>query len=292
MRLQTESLRTSGHREDVMRIRQLVSAISIALGSVAAVSSAADTSSPDDRQSALTPALYIVQAESLNTADKSVVRVNAKVEQEFEIIHSVSAYLTPEQVARLRDTSGIRVYENRSVSERGLLGSLTSSLTSTTNTVVSSVNNAVASSAVGVVTSQVVAPVTSTVVTNSLVSGITSPVVAAISSNTTLQDGTGVTAATAAYKTGYPELLGADSLQKAGVTGKGVTIAILDSGIWQDLSQNYGGRILASVDVTNGGSGPVTSDPYGHGTHVTSIAAGGAQNLAGGYLGIAPQSNL
>ena len=92
-----------------MRIRQLVSAISIALGSVAAVSSAADSISPDDRQSALTPALYIVQAESLNTADQSVVRVNAKVEQEFEIIHSVSAYLTPKQVARLCGTNGIRV---------------------------------------------------------------------------------------------------------------------------------------------------------------------------------------
>ena len=86
--------------------------------------------------------------------------------------------------------------------------------------------------------------------------------------------------------------MGADSLQKAGITGKGVTIAILDSGIWQDLGQNYGGRILASVDVTNGGSGSVTSDPYGHGTHVTSIAAGGAQNLGGGYLGIAPKANL
>ena len=61
--------------------------------------------SPDNRQSALTPALYIVQADSLNTADKSVVRVDAKVEQEFEIIHSVSAYLTPKQVATLRDTS-------------------------------------------------------------------------------------------------------------------------------------------------------------------------------------------
>ncbi len=57
-------------------------------------------------------------------------------------------------------------------------------------------------------------------------------------------------------------------------------------------SQNYSGRILGSIDVTNGGTGPVKSDPYGHGTHVTSIAASGAQNLAGGYLGIAPKSNL
>jgi serine protease AprX len=272
----------------MMSIRLWVSAISIALGSVAAASSAADSTSPGDRQSALTPALYIVQAESLHTADKSVVRVNAKVEQEFEIIHSVSAYLTPKQVARLRATNGIRVYADRPVSERGLLGNLTS----LTNNVVSSTNNIVASSAVGVVTGQVVAPVASAVVTNSLVSGITSPAVANKSVHTTLTDGTGVQASTAQYQTDYPALVGADSLQQAGITGKGVTIAILDSGIWQDLGQNYGGRILASVDVTNGGSGTVTSDPYGHGTHVTSIAAGGAQNMAGGYLGIAPKANL
>ena len=37
------------------------------------------------------------------------------------------------------------------------------------------------------------------------------------------------------YQTDYPGLVGADSLQKAGITGKGVTVAILDSGLWQDL---------------------------------------------------------
>ena len=36
----------------------------------------------------------------------------------------------------------------------------------------------------------------------------------------------------------------------------------------------------------------VTGDPYGHGTHITSIAAGDAQNIAGQYLSIAPQANL
>ncbi len=50
--------------------------------------------------------------------------------------------------------------------------------------------------------------------------------------------------------------------------------------------------MLASIDVLNGGSGPVTGDPYGHGTHVTSIAAGGAMNVSGSYLSIAPQANL
>ena len=94
------------------------------------------------------------------------------------------------------------------------------------------------------------------------------------------------------YQTNYPMLVGADTLQQAGITGRGVTIAVLDSGLWQAPSQNYGTRMLATIDVTNGGSGPVTGDPYGHGTHVTSIAAGGAMNISGSYLGIAPQANL
>ncbi len=44
--------------------------------------------------------------------------------------------------------------------------------------------------------------------------------------------------------------------------------------------------------MTYGGRGPVTGDPYGHGTHVTSIAASGAQALSGAYQGIAPQANI
>ncbi len=101
MHPQTEAHTPSVFEDDAMSLKRSVSAISIALGSVAAVSSAADSTAPGDRQSALPPALYIAQAESLNTADKSVVRVNAKVEQEFEIIHFVSAHLTPRHRAVL-----------------------------------------------------------------------------------------------------------------------------------------------------------------------------------------------
>ena len=168
-----------------MSLSRCVSAISIALGSVAAVSSAADSVSPGDRQSALTPALYIVQADSLNTADKSVVRVNAKVEQEFEIIHSVSAYLTPEQASVLRGTPGVRVYENREVSERALLTSVTgttSTAVSTDYTLVSTTYNWLSYS----------------------------PAVCNVSTNTTLSDGTGINAPTFLYQTDYPALVGAD----------------------------------------------------------------------------------
>src|SRR6202030_2639280 len=125
-----------------------------------------------------------------------------------------------------------------------------------------------------------------------LLSPVTSPVVMLASSLQTPADGQGMLLPTLLYQTNYPMLVGADALQQAGVTGKGVTIAVLDSGLWQDPSQNYGPRLLASIDVLNGGSGPVKGDPYGHGTHVTSIAAGGAMNVCGSYLSIAPQANL
>src|SRR5262249_19015282 len=113
-----------------------------------------------------------------------------------------------------------------------------------------------------------------------------------LSSSTGLKDGSGVAGLTLAYQTNYPQLIGADDLQRAGITGRGITIAMLDTGLWNDTTQFYGTRVLATRDVTNGGTGTVKGDPYGHGTHITSIAASGAQNLAGQYLGIAPKANL
>jgi serine protease AprX len=110
---------------------------------------------------------------------------------------------------------------------------------------------------------------------------------------TTLQvltDGMAVSAKLKDYQTSYPMLVGADTMQQAGITGKGVTLAVLDTGLWNDGGQNF--NVLASVDVVDGGTGAVTGDPYGHGTHVTSIAAGGAMTKAGTYFGIAPDVNL
>jgi len=275
-----------------MRIVHVLSAISVALGSMAAV---AASESPVPASAATeVPMLFIVQAPSAAAAEKSVELVKARVEQQFEIIHAVSAYLTHTQVEQLQRSADVRIFADRPVSTRSTTGltSLTSGLFSTVNQVTSSVNNTVTSSFVGTVTGEVTAPVVSTVTTVPLLQSVTSPLVTTFSGGTSLQDGSGVSSLTLLYQTNYPQLVGADDLQRAGITGKGVTIAVLDSGLWQDVSQNYGGRLLASVDVLNGGSGPVRNDTYGHGTHVTSIAASGAQNLAGGYLGIAPKANL
>jgi serine protease AprX len=85
------------------------------------------------------------------------------------------------------------------------------------------------------------------------------------------------------YDLNYPMLVGADLLQTAKIDGKDITIAVLDSGFWGEGTDTVKGRIVASVDLLDGGK-PVKSDPYGHGTHITSIAAG--------QFGIAPQAKL
>jgi serine protease AprX len=84
-----------------------------------------------------------------------------------------------------------------------------------------------------------------------------------------------------------------DAWRQLGVTGKGIGVAILDSGIapHPDLA----GRIVASVDFTNGGSGAALvppADPGGHGTHVAGLVAGDGTASGGAYTGAAPGANL
>ena len=79
-----------------------------------------------------------------------------------------------------------------------------------------------------------------------------------------------------------------------GVTGKGVGIAIIDSGIsasHPDFQKNGKSRVAASVDFTGGGAG----DGDGHGTGVASVAAGNGSASFGygaSYVGIAPEASI
>jgi serine protease AprX len=116
--------------------------------------------------------------------------------------------------------------------------------------------------------------------------------VAAASLATSLSDGEAISTPLSEYQTDYTLESGATMLQLGGITGRGVTVAVLDTGLWVDPQQNLSSRLLASINVVNGGTASVSGDLYGHGTHVTSIAVGGAQNIAGGYFGIAPLANL
>jgi subtilisin family serine protease len=78
-----------------------------------------------------------------------------------------------------------------------------------------------------------------------------------------------------------------------GLDGTGIGIAVLDSGIdtghttFLDKSNSL--RVVYSKDFTGEGR---TDDPFGHGTHVASIAAGNGRISRAEYVGVAPNANL
>lgn len=76
------------------------------------------------------------------------------------------------------------------------------------------------------------------------------------------------------------------------LNGAGVGIAILDSGIYyntHEISYSGSSRIIVQMDF--GGFGN-TTDYYGHGTHVASVACGTNHIKSGYYTGIAPGANI
>ena len=99
----------------------------------------------------------------------------------------------------------------------------------------------------------------------------------------------------------YSSVAGADALHKQGITGKGVTVAILDSGLWEheELRKNTAGkhRILARYDAIADIAGKEVFDESGHGTHLTSVIANSGYvsekgSPTGTFKGIAPDVNL
>ncbi len=72
------------------------------------------------------------------------------------------------------------------------------------------------------------------------------------------------------------------------VTGKGIGVAVLDSGISTHVALK---NVVASVNFVTGATG--TSDLFGHGTHVAGIIGGVATSTTSLYAGgIAPDANI
>jgi len=89
----------------------------------------------------------------------------------------------------------------------------------------------------------------------------------------------------------YPQEVNATKVWKAGGSGKGVTVAVLDSGVANAVDLSGGSRVLVHVGFA-GPPDPQDPDPGGHGTHIAGTIAGNGTLSAGQYIGMAPQANI
>ncbi len=78
-------------------------------------------------------------------------------------------------------------------------------------------------------------------------------------------------------------------VERLGVTGAGVGVATIDSGV-DPSHEDLDGRVVHFADFVN--AQPFAYDDYGHGTHVAGIIAGSGQRSNGARRGVAPGAHL
>ncbi len=88
--------------------------------------------------------------------------------------------------------------------------------------------------------------------------------------------------------------IGADRVHASGIDGSGVTVAFIDTGLWQRAARHA--RLRAQVDLVGDATveqpGRQPQDGYGHGTHIMSTVAHPAYERNARYTGIAPGADL
>jgi len=80
----------------------------------------------------------------------------------------------------------------------------------------------------------------------------------------------------------------ADMAHQAGWTGKGVGVAVLDTGIFPH--KDFDTRLVRFQDMLQLKTNPY--DDCGHGTHIAGIIAGSGRLSMGRYIGIAPGASI
>jgi serine protease AprX len=92
----------------------------------------------------------------------------------------------------------------------------------------------------------------------------------------------------------------ARELHAAGIRGKDIGVAVIDTGYWKidslDKDSAGAGRVAAQYDairnVVDTTWSSVSTDTTGHGTHVTSLIASSRKDTAGRYFGVAPDARI
>ena len=201
---------------------------------------------------------YIVQGSSIKQAKRFVIEAGGTVDRALAIIHGVEASLTESSIAILAKTHpGLRITENSAV--------ISVAKKKDKNKDKSNDNDAESDDAS---------------------SSQSTPAGGAASSSS--QGDAGFAHA--------PSLVRANELHQFGIDGRGITVAFIDSGLWEKpgLKKATTGefRIEQRHDAMSGKSGKKLKDDSGHGTHVASIIASSYQTAEGFWEGVAPSANL
>jgi len=87
---------------------------------------------------------------------------------------------------------------------------------------------------------------------------------------------------------------GATEYRAAGLTGAGVGIALIDSGVTRVAGLDAPGQVVDGPDFTADAADPLTAhrDFYGHGTHMAGIIAGADRRATDGFSGMAPAARI
>lgn len=85
---------------------------------------------------------------------------------------------------------------------------------------------------------------------------------------------------------------GSHTLWGKGVTGRGVSVAVLDTGIYA-AHPDLAGRVVACKDFSHeAGTEAECQDTFGHGTFMAGLIAGNGASSGGKVMGAAPEANL
>jgi serine protease AprX len=192
---------------------------------------------------------YVIQAADSAQARGAVNQVGGTVVAELGIINAVGAELSGAQADALRQQGSLRVFVDGKLEVRGKKTATTSSSSTTTTTSYTRTS----------------------------------------SSDGTLQFSEVQRAFLSYAEYTHPALVGAPEAHKAGNTGKGVTVAVVDTGLWWESDTMLSKAPKFRYDAT---SAPQNDDPNGHGTHLSSIIGSNrmASNMV--YEGIAPNADI
>lgn len=97
----------------------------------------------------------------------------------------------------------------------------------------------------------------------------------------------------------FPKVVKADDAWQRGVTGRGVTVAVVDTGVATNLP-DLNGRLVPVTNDLTGGTQPCKNlsgeldcnDRYGHGTFIAGLIAGNGTSSGGKWKGVAPEASI